>query len=222
MRITKIEPQRFGNRVNIYIDDKFAIGIDDEIRYKYKLNLDMEVDDDFIKEVLIAEEKNKAINYALKLLSYRPRAEKELSDALKRKGYDEIIIDETINYCKERDYINDREFAESFVRDKINFSKLGPERIRYELKLKGISDDIINKVLKMNKDHQFETAFELGKKRLNLYKNDSYDAKYRKLSGFLQRKGFSYDIISKVVKELLKQWIWVKRWNNDPFFWKSS
>ena len=70
MRITKIEPQRNRNRVNIYIDNRFAIGLDDEIRYKYGLEIDMEIDDDFVKEILLAEEKNKAINYALRLLSY--------------------------------------------------------------------------------------------------------------------------------------------------------
>lgn len=203
MKITKIEPQKNRNRVNVYIDNKFAMGLDDEIIYKYKLELGMEVDDDFIKEVLNAEEKNKAINYALKLLSYRQRSEKEIYNSLKRKGYDENIIEDVINYCKEKEYLDDYEFAETFVRDKINFSKLGPERIRYELKLKGISDDIINRVLRINKDDQFETALELGEKRLRLYKNDSKDAKYRKLSNFLQRKGYPYDIISKVLKELL-------------------
>ncbi|NLY85096.1 MAG: hypothetical protein GX077_01925 [Tissierellia bacterium] len=203
MRITKIEPQRNRNRVNIYIDNRFAIGLDDEIRYKYGLEIDMEIDDDFVKEILLAEEKNKAINYALRLLSYRARSEKEIYDALKRKGFDDNIIEDTIYYCKEKEYLNDRDFAESFVRDKINFSKLGPERIRYELRLKGISEDIINRVLRVSRDEQFETALELGKKRIRLYKDDTKDAKYRKLSGFLQRKGYSYEIVSKVLKELL-------------------
>lgn len=203
MRITKIEPQRNRNRVNIYIDNRFAIGLDDEIRYKYGLEIDMEIDDDFVKEILLAEEKNKAINYALRSLSYRARFEKEIYDALKRKGFDDNIIEDTIYYCKEKEYLNDRDFAESFVRDKINFSKLGPERIRYELRLKGISEDIINRVLRVSRDEQFETALELGKKRIRLYKDDTKDAKYRKLSGFLQRKGYSYEIVSKVLKELL-------------------
>lgn len=203
MRITKIEPQKNKNRLNIFIDDKFALSLDDEVAYKYKLELDMEIDDDFIEKILIAEEEKKAINYALRLLSIRPRSEKEIRDALKRRGYNENIIENTINLCKEKDYINDREFAETFIRDKINFSKYGPERIKYELKLKGISDDIINRVLRINRDEQYEMALELGKKRLRLYRDDSKDAKYRKLNNFLQRKGYSYDVISKVLKELL-------------------
>src|SRR5690606_13233254 len=151
-------------------------------------------------------EKNKAINHALKLLSYRARSEKEVYIALKRKGFEENYINDAINYCKENNYLDDFSFAESFVRDKINLSKLGTERIRYELKLKGISKEIINRVLKIDKDEQFEIAMEIGAKRLKLYKNDSKDAIYRKLSGFLQRKGYSYDIISKVLNELLGDW----------------
>ncbi|NLK43784.1 MAG: hypothetical protein GX300_05265 [Tissierellia bacterium] len=206
MKISKIEPQKNKNRVNIYVDNKFAIGIDMEIMYKYKLEIDMDVDDDFISDILVAEEKNNAINYALKLLSYRARSEKEVYTALKRKGFEEDIIEYSINYCKDLDYLDDRKFAESYIRDKINLSKLGTERIRYELKLKGVSEDIINRELRVNKDEQFQSAMELGEKRLRLYKNDSREAKYRKLSGFLQRRGYSYDIISKVLKELLQDW----------------
>ena len=87
----------------------------------------MEVDDDFINEILVAEEKNNAINYALKLLSYRQRSEKEMCDSLKRKGFDEDIINHTLEYCKERDYLNDRKFAKALLRIKLIFQSLAPK-----------------------------------------------------------------------------------------------
>ena len=120
------------------------------------------------------------------------------------KGYDEEIIQETISYLKEQKLVDDRRFAEGFVKDKINFNKLGKYRLKNELYNKGISGDIIDEVLSENCDDELERAMELGRKKLPSYKNDDKNAIYRKLGGFLQRKGYSYDCISKVMKELLK------------------
>lgn len=204
MKITNIEPQKNKNRVNVYVDNLFSIGIEDELRYKYKLEVDMEVDDNFIKDVLKAEEQNKVTSHALNLLSYRQRSEKEIYLALKRKGFEENYIRYSINYCMENNYLNDKDFAISFINDKLNLNKLGPERIRYELILKGISKDIIDDLLIIDFDEQYETAMELAQKKLPSYKKDDSNAIYRKLSGFLQRKGYSYDVISKVMRQVLK------------------
>lgn len=204
MKITSIEPQKNKNRVNVYVDNLFSIGIEDELRYKYKLEVDMEVDDNFIKDVLKAEEQNKVTSHALNLLSYRQRSEKEIYLALKRKGFEENYIRYSINYCMENNYLNDKDFAISFINDKLNLNKLGPERIRYELILKGISKDIIDELLIIDHNQQYEIAMELAQKKLPSYKKDNPDAIYRKLSGFLQRKGYSYDVISKVMRQVLK------------------
>ncbi|MBU5426376.1 RecX family transcriptional regulator [Tissierella pigra] len=204
MKITNIEPQRNKNRVNIYVDNIFSIGIEEELRFKYHLEVGMEVTDEFIKEILKAEEQNKVTSHALNLLSYRLRSEKEIYMALKRKNFEDFYINNAIAYCKENNYINDKAFAEAFVHDKVNLNKLGPERIKYELILKGIPKEIIEDVLILDKDEQYDIALELAMKKLNSYKNHDKNSIYRKLSGFLQRKGYSYDTISKVMKEALK------------------
>ena len=75
-------------------------------------------------------------------------------------------------YLKEYNLINDLEFAESFAKDKINLNGFGPKRIKYDLYKKGISNDIIQKVLEEDKDDEYSRALELGKKKLTSYKND--------------------------------------------------
>lgn len=204
MKITSIEPQKNKNRVNIYVDNLFSIGIEEELRFKYKLEIGMEVNDEFIKEILKTEEQNKVTNHALNLLSYRQKSEKEIYHALKRKGFEDSYIENAINYCKEYNYLDDRAFAESFIKDKINLNKYGPERIRYELILKGVSKDIIDELLVIDYDEQYKAAMTIAEKKLKSYEKDDRNSIYRKLSGFLQRKGYPYDIISKVIKEILK------------------
>lgn len=204
MKITNIEPQRNKKRVNIYVDDLFSIGIDLELKYKHKLEIGMEVDDNFIQEVLKAEEQNKVINHALNLLSFRQRSEKEIYTALKRKDYEDFYIEKAIDYCRDQKYLDDRAFAKAFIRDKLNINKLGEQRIKYELIKKGVSQEIIDDVLILDVDDQYEAAFKLAEKKLPSYRNDDRNAVYRKLSGFLQRKGYSFEIVSKIMKEILK------------------
>lgn len=204
MKITSIESQKDKTRVNIYIDDKFAFGISEEIRFKHGLTVDQDIEDDFIQDILLYEEQFKTTNYALNLLSYRQRSEKEIYNSLKRKGYEEPFIDKAIEYCKENKYIDDLAFAKSFINDKVNLNKLGPNRIKYELINKGISNDIIDKTLRINSRDEYETAIIVATKKFNSYKGQDQNAIYRKLGGYLQRKGYTFDIISKILNELLR------------------
>lgn len=203
MKITKIEGQKNIERVNIYIDREFAFGLTKEIQLKYGLYEGMEIDKRFIEEVLLEEEKLKAKNKALKFLSYRQRSEKEVVDKLKKEGFSQEIIDKTVEFLKGYNLIDDLNFAKNFVMDKSNINKYGPERIKYELYMKGIPESIINKSLK-DYDDEYSVALELARKKINSYKNDNKSAIYRKLGGFLQRRGFSYECILKVLRELVK------------------
>lgn len=204
MKISKISAQRKKSRYNIYVDDTFSLGVHEDVLVKYNLSVGMEVSDEFIQDVLMAEETSKTINYCLNRLSYRQRSERELRNSMERKGYTEENIEIAIDYCKEHEYVDDLKFAESFVKDKTNLNKYGPERIKYDLMVKGVSRDIIDKVLVVDRDEQLDMARDAASKKMRSYRKDNKKDIYRKLSGFLQRKGFTYDVISGVVRETLE------------------
>lgn len=203
MKITNIEPQRKKDRVNIYIDNNFSFGLSLELKYIYDLKIGKEINDDFIEDVLKEEEARKAINTALNFLSYRQRSEREIRNRLKEKGYEENYIERAIFFCKDQNYIDDEAFAISFVKDKINLNKLGNNRLKRELMLKGIDEDIIESVLVKYEDDEYERALKIATKKYSTYREDDRNKIYRKLGGFLQRKGYSFDIINKILKELL-------------------
>lgn len=205
MKITRIESQKRNiNRVNIYIDNKFAFGLTDEIRYKYDLHTNKEIDEEFIEDILKAEEQRKVINNALNLISYRQRSIKEIRQNLTMKGYEDIYIEKAIEYCKGQNYLNDEDFADSFIKDKQNLNKYGSKRIKYELINKGVSKNVIEKVLQIDPEDEYCTALELAKKRINSYNGQDRNSIYRKLGGFLQRKGYPFDIVKKVLDEVLR------------------
>lgn len=204
MKITKLEVQKNNkDRVNVYIDEDFAFGIFAEIVYSQGLSKNMEIDKDFIENVVMAEERIKAKNLALNFLGYRMRSGKEIEDRLKKEKIEENIVEETMDFLERNNLIDDLAFATAFAKDKINLRNYGPNKIKYELYQKGIDSSTIEQVLSLDSD-EYNRCLEAGNKKLPSYRNDDYQKKYRKLSGFLQRRGFSYSIVRDVVNELLK------------------
>lgn len=163
----------------------------------------MELSQEYIEDIILEEEQIKTNNAALKFLGYRQRSEMEIRDKLKQKDFETNFIDNTIIYLKENGLINDLAFAEAFVKDKIHLNKHGPKKIKYDLYKKGISDNIIDQALEQD-DTEYERAFELAKKKMYSYRNDDKNAQYRKLGGFLQRRGYSSSHVYNILDELIK------------------
>lgn len=206
MKITKIEPQkRNKNRVSVYIDETFAFGVDMEVAYTCGLKEGLDIDRQWLDEVVRKEEQFRAQNYALNLLSYRARSEREIMERMQQKGYELSVIEDTIAYLKEQGYLDDHAFAEMFIRDKSELNKYGQNRIKTELYKKGVAREVINGLIEemIDSNSEYEKAKELAEKKIKSYQKDSKQAQYRKLNGFLIRKGYPYDVVSRVVKELV-------------------
>jgi regulatory protein len=141
----------------------------------------------------------KAYTRALRYLSYRPRSEKEIRDRLTRKQFDPMIIDKVIEQLKEDKFLNDTQFAQWWTEQRQDFQGKSKYVIKTELSDKGIDRNTIDNTLTNAKD-DYETAkefFERKKRRFERYAGDEYT---KKVTGFLQRKGFSWDIIQKILK----------------------
>jgi regulatory protein len=204
LKITSIELQKNNeNRVNIFLNNNFAFGLDAFICYKYNLKTNMELDESFIVNILKSEERDKASNYAMYLLAKKDRTKKEIIDKLKDKGFDEDIIDCVLDKLLEYNYINDEIYCEKYINDKTKFSKYGINKIKAKLYAKGVDRDTIStEIVKIDNDLEFENALLLAKKKLNSIKeSDKYKIK-AKLSNHLISKGFAYDTIRKVFSQL--------------------
>ncbi len=77
------------------------------------------------------------------LLKFRLRSEKEIRLRLKKKKFDSKIIDETAAFLKDKDFINDNNFAHLWLESRLK-RPLGLRRIKEELRQKGIAREIID------------------------------------------------------------------------------
>jgi regulatory protein len=147
---------------------------------------------------------------ALRYLSYRSRSEKELREYLlgkhkpQKKNFEapsHEIITAVIAKLKEMRFLNDREFAASWVRSRTEYKPKAKTIIKMELRQKGIEDEIIGEVLQEHTEGKDDKtlARELLEKRRKRYEGMDKQERYQKAGGFLARKGFSYEVIKTAI-----------------------
>lgn len=203
-KVTKIEPQKKNpKRWSVFLEGRFAFGLDEEVLYKYGLKQGQELEQKKIEKIIQSEIKKEAKESALRFLSYRPRSEKELRDKLKNKGFTKDIIEEVIEDLKSVNLLNDYEFASAWIRDRLSNNPRGKVLLKQELYRKGVKEEIIKKIVKeyfADETEELNLAKSLLQKRKRRYENLEKNVAKRRLTDFLLRRGFSYDIIKQVLK----------------------
>lgn len=202
--ITKIEAQkRSKDRVNIYVDEEYFMAVYAELVYTHSLKKGMEIDKESLESLLHDEMYMKAKNKALSVLSKSDQSEKKLREKL-LNDYDENIVEEVIEFLKGYKLINDNLLAEKIVHDNMNLSKFGKNKIKQNLYNKGIAaSDIQDAISQIDPDEEYENAKYLAEKRLKRLKGEDKNKINQKIYQHLAYKGFNYDIIKRVLRELL-------------------
>jgi regulatory protein len=192
--ITRIQAQRKNpRRRSIFIDGKFAFGVDEEVVSKLGLEKGEGLTERKINEILIRKNENEAKQVALRFLSFRRRTEKEVKDKLKKKDFDEKTIKSTIEKLKEFDLINDSEFATAWVKERLAHKPRGKKLLRQELWKKGIKKDIIDQVTEELCQDEDKSASELLDRIRKRYKSLEPKIARRRMLSLLLRRGFSYE-----------------------------
>ncbi len=150
-----------------------------------------------------SHEAEKARAYAFLLLKFRLRSEAELKGRLKQKGFSEELSQDTVNFLKDKEFIDDRVFAQGWVAARLK-RPFGLRKIRQELVQKGLDKEIIENSLSQVKEHYNEGQIvsQLAQQRFSKLKGiEPLKAKAR-VYAYLMRRGFASDIVSDVVKGL--------------------
>lgn len=146
----------------------------------------------------------KAKDCAYRLLSYRPRSVKEISERLKKKGFTSSTIKKTIKYLSEINYLNDEDFAKTWVRTRLQLKPVGLALLRYQLRQKGVASETIEKAFAecASQYDECEAAGELALSRRRRYRGLRCRQKVkRRLYQYLHRRGFAQDAILEAIRQ---------------------
>lgn len=136
------------------------------------------------------EERHKQL--ALRYLTVRMRSEQEMRQYLLKKQVPEEEIDEIIAYLYSYHYLDDRQFAESFIRDKLRFNPCGRLKIAHALKEKGVDAFTIEDALAS----EFPDDMEREQLVKEYQKCREKGKKYQQAMRYLYGKGYSATLLS--------------------------
>lgn len=149
-------------------------------------------------EILLREVLGKrATKRAMHLLEQMDRTEKQLRDKLKAGEYPECCIDQAVEYVKRFHYLDDRRYAENYIRFSQN--KMSRRNLSAKLMQKGISRDIVELALEegYESDESKQIQALLEKKHYNPEVKD--EGEFRRIYQYLMRRGFrSSDILREM------------------------
>lgn len=205
--ITKIEIQkRNSERVNIFVNNEFLFACSSELVYIHNLVKGKAIDLEEIGKIVEEDNYIKGKSRALKYLERGYKTEKEVFDKLQSFEYDEKTIARIMMFLIEYGFVNDENYAKMYTNTKV--INCGKSRIKQELLRKGIKEEYIyNAFDALSYGIEEERAKFLCEKRFKvLLKSEGNKIKLqKKLYDFLIRKGYDFDVVSRIVNEILEE-----------------
>jgi regulatory protein len=140
---------------------------------------------------------------ALNALVARAKSKGELLAHLKKRGVEDDVAQATIFRLQESGLINDEEFAKAWTQSRHTSKKLSKRIIAGELRTRGVDQSSIDQALdEIDDESEYRTAFSLGMKKYNTMSRLEPEVQIRRIQSLLQRKGFSFPTIARVIREL--------------------
>ncbi len=144
---------------------------------------------------------NEALRFALKLINLRDRTEWELIQKLKTRGFSDKVIGQTIERLKELSLVDDRRAAEALINYAVQVRGLGSRGLRRFCHERGLDEVVLEGLIPAEEDEQRAEALVL--KRLPSMKGLDRGKAYRRLYGYLYRRGYPSEVIVKVLRRHL-------------------
>jgi regulatory protein len=132
---------------------------------------------------------------ALRLLTRREHSRIELARKLEQAGFAGGDIAPLLDAFEAQNWLSDRRFAESYVAD--HRARAGSVKLAYELRQRGVSEDIIESVLCTQRDSEVERARAVWEKKFGSAPADRAE-KARQIR-FMQSRGFAPEVIRHAI-----------------------
>jgi regulatory protein len=201
-QITSIKTQRRNRkRVNVYLDGEYGFSLGLEVAASLKRGDSLSEEE--IEELQLRDSEEMAYDKSLKYLAYRPRSTAEVRRYLKEKAVSEQVSERVAGRLREAGLLDDRAFAEFWVENRETFRPRGRRLLRQELRQKGIDEELVAEVVSsLDED---SSAYRAAVKQAPKYARLDDEGFRQKMSSFLRRRGFDYEVVREAVSRLLQQ-----------------
>ena len=193
--------KRNKDRVNVYLDGKFAFGL--AAIEAARLKVGQSLGDEDVARLQRQDEVERAYERALNFLSYRPRSGAEVRRNLGKKKVELEVVEIVVERLERSGLLDDREFARYWVENRLQFNPRGARGLRHELREKGVPAPIIADTLAdLDEESAARKVAEAGARRLAHLETRDFR---RRLKAYLARRGFSYEVIEPLIEEMVEK-----------------
>lgn len=204
--ITSIDVQaRNPRRVNVHLDGQFAFALSLEVATLARLKRSMTLSDDDIAALQADDVQQKTYDAVLNFVSFRPRSEYEVRRYLNRRKTPPDLTDRLVARLTANGLLDDDAFARFWVENRSTFNPRSDRALRAELRSKGVDDGTITAVLPQDDSAAAYDAATRRARRMVAVAGADADIFRRKLLGYLQRRGFSYDVARETVDRVWRE-----------------
>ncbi len=188
-----------GNKVHIYIDGEYTLTLYDDFWYRLGYEENRQISEEELASLKEEAGFRLAYEKGIQYLASRAYSQKELYNKLKQK-YGEDSSQRAIDKLLYRGYLNDEEYARFYAKYLFESKRFDLRRIKYELKMKGVSGEIIEETLKTLDNEPILRIIDMLSTK---YEKKLYDEKEcKKLVNRFVRMGYSYSDIKAAFREV--------------------
>ncbi|MFZ5915574.1 MAG: regulatory protein RecX [Chloroflexota bacterium] len=197
-QITTLRVQkRNRDRVNVYLDGEYRFSLVSHLAVPLRRG-------QILSEHEIAHLKEEdayhhAYEQMARFIAFRPRSEVELRQRMARHNISAATADRVMERLATVGLLDDAQFARQWVENRITFRPRSRRMLRYELTQKGLAEPVIEQAIEQVDEAQDarRLAMEKGQKLSHL----EWSAFRQKLTGYLTRRGYPYDLTRRVIQE---------------------
>lgn len=202
MEIVSVEPLN-KKKIRIVFDNYEQIALYNKEAARYHIEkgafLSEEEYEEIIQQILVPRAKRRI----LYLLQSMDRTQAQLRQKLQEGFFPERVIEEAIAYGKSFHYVDDERYARNYANTRLT----GKSRrmVALELERKGISREAVAEVMSEIPERKEEETVKKLILKKHLAPDEQDEEKIIKVKQFLLRKGFSYEVINRVMGQHLEE-----------------
>ena len=133
---------------------------------------------------------------------YQERCCSEVKNKLFELGMNKSLHDEMIDELIDENYLNEERFAIAFAIGRFKMKQWGRKKIFYELKVKKLSNEAIQKGLEQINEKDYVKVLEkLAKEKYASLKHEQYLVRKKKTMDYLIQKGFEFDLVNSLIQK---------------------
>ncbi len=201
-KITALRLQKRNHeRVNVYLDGQYAFALQAVLAAPLRVGQGLTLEE--IDGLQRRDAAEIAYDKALRFLSYRPRSRAEIADYLKRRKVQPDTVGTVIERLEHAGLVDDSAFAQYWVENRESFRPRGARALRHELLQKGVSEAAIARAVEGI--DETDGAYRAAQRRVRRLRHLDYQVFRQRLGGFLQRRGFGYDVVKETVDRLWRE-----------------